>query len=59
MQVTLEVVLHCPEDTYTPMTYLLIPHRKAAEEVWQVQITGKARPKTQRAGDIPEQQRRL
>lgn len=34
MQVTLDVVLHCPEDTYTPMTYPLISHRKAAEAVW-------------------------
>lgn len=59
MQVTLDVVLHCPEDTYIPMTYPLISHRKAAEEVWQVQITGKTSPKTQRAGDIPEEQRRL
>lgn len=59
MQATLDVVLHCPEDTYTPMTYLLVSHRKAAEEVWQVQTTGKASPKTQRAGDTPEQQRRL
>lgn len=59
MQATLDVVLHCPEDTYTPMTYPLVSHRKAAEEVWQVQTTGKASPKTQRAGDTPEQQQRL
>lgn len=59
MQVTLDRVLHGPEDTPTPMTYLLISHRKAAEEAWQVQITGKGSLKTQRAGDVPEEERRL
>lgn len=59
MQVTSDVVLHCPEDTYTPMTYPLISHRKAAEAAWRVQTPGKASPETQRAGDIPGEQRRL
>lgn len=59
MQVTLDVVLHCPEDTYILMTYLLISQRKAAEEEWQVQITGKASLKTQKADDTPEEQQRL
>lgn len=46
----MDVVLHCPKDTYTPLTYPFISHREAAEEVWQVQITGEARPKPERAG---------
>lgn len=58
MQVTLDVVLYCPEDTDIPMTYPLISHRKAAEGLWQVQITGKASLKTQRAGNRPEELQR-
>lgn len=59
MQVTLDGVLCCPEDTHTPLTYLLISHRRAYEEVWQDQITGKASLQTQRAGDTPGEQGRL
>lgn len=53
------MVLHCPKDTYTPLTYPFISHREAAEEVWQVQITGEARPKPERAGDVPAEQQSL
>lgn len=42
MQVTLVGVVCCPEDTHTPLTYLLNSHRRAGEEVQQDQITGKA-----------------
>lgn len=59
MQVTLDGVLCCPEDTHTPLTYPLISHRGADEGVRQDQTTGKASLQTRRAGDTPGEEGRL